>query len=52
MTCPVDSGLMVVPMILFDRYIPINGISCRERGNAVKIDRIVEEEFTRFLKVS
>ncbi|XP_064212311.1 matrix metalloproteinase-2-like [Tribolium castaneum] len=24
MTCPVDSGLMVVPMILLDRHIPIN----------------------------
>jgi hypothetical protein len=51
MTCPVNSskahesktnsGLMVVPMILLDRHIPINGISCRERGNAVRIDRIV-----------
>jgi hypothetical protein len=50
-TCPVDSpkahesmtnsGLMVVPMILLDRHIPINGISCRERGDAVRIDRIV-----------
>jgi hypothetical protein len=49
MTCPVDSpkahesktnsGLMVVPMILLDRHIPINGISCRERGDAVRIDR-------------
>jgi hypothetical protein len=51
MTCPVDSPkahesktnsrLMVVPMILLDRHIPINGISCRERGDAVRIDRIV-----------
>jgi hypothetical protein len=32
-----NSGLMVV----LDRHIPINGISCRERGNAVRIDRIV-----------
>jgi hypothetical protein len=30
-----------VPMILLDRHIPINGISCRERGDAVRIDRIV-----------
>jgi hypothetical protein len=36
-----NSGLMVVPMILLDRHIPINGISCRERGDAVRIDRIV-----------
>jgi hypothetical protein len=36
-----NSGLMVVPMILFDRHIPINGISYRERGDAVRIDRIV-----------
>jgi hypothetical protein len=28
-------------MILLDRHIPINGISCRERGDAVRIDRIV-----------
>jgi hypothetical protein len=28
-------------MILLDRHIPINGISCREKGDAVKIDRIV-----------
>jgi hypothetical protein len=51
MICPVyspkaheskmNSGLMVVPMILLDRHIPINGISCRERGDAVRIDRIV-----------
>jgi hypothetical protein len=32
---------MVVPMILLDRHIPINGISCRETGDAVRIDRIV-----------
>jgi hypothetical protein len=51
MTCPVNSptahesktnsGLMVVPIILLDRRIPIKGISSRERGDAVRIDRIV-----------
>jgi hypothetical protein len=56
MTCPVNSpkahesktnsGLMIVPMILLDRHIPINGISCRQRGDAVRIDRIVVETKT------
>jgi hypothetical protein len=51
MTCPVDSPkaheskledeFRIVPMILLDRHIPINGISCRERGDAVRINRIV-----------
>jgi hypothetical protein len=30
-----------VPIIILDTHIPMNGISCRERGDAVRIDRIV-----------
>lgn len=42
-TCPVNIGVMVVPMILLDGHILINGISCRERADALRIDRIVVE---------
>jgi hypothetical protein len=46
MTCPVNSPKAHEPktnsglMVVLGRHIPINGISCRERGDAVRIDRI------------
>ncbi|EFA01769.1 hypothetical protein TcasGA2_TC007368 [Tribolium castaneum] len=52
MTCSIDPAMMVLLMILLDRHIPINGISCRERGDALRIDRFALGKYFAFFSLT